>query len=416
MGQIKKASVENIKKDLENLAKYNSTPGEGITRVLFYEEELKGREFIKKRMAENGMAVREDDVGNIFGTIEGFEPNEAPVWTGSHIDTVLNAGMFDGTVGVIGGMEALRLIKESGLRHKRNIEVIVYTSEEPTRFGIGCLGSRTMAGELNADDMKSMKDKNGISFAEVLKSLGHNINEIAKIKREKGDVYGAIELHIEQGAVLDTKNVGIGIVTTISAPTDIRIKIFGTQEHAGATPMNMRRDPMSAAAEIMLGLESLARNAKDYSTVATVGKVNVFPGSTNVIPGWVEISIDIRSADMYDKNILIEKLRSILEYVEAVRNVKVKMDVISHDTPAHADSKIVDCIKEICEARGHEYNLMVSGAYHDSMFISKFAPFSMIFVPSKNGISHHSDEWTEFEDIARGTDVLAESLYRLSNE
>ena len=416
MVNIGMASVDNIKNDLENLAKYNSTPGNGITRVLFYEEELRGREFIKSRMRENGLKVREDAVGNIFGTIEGTDPEAAPVWTGSHIDTVLNAGMFDGTAGVISGMEALRIIKESGIKHKRNIEVIVYTSEEPTRFGLGCLGSRTMAGELTASDMETIKDKDGISLLEVLRGLGHDPEGIIDVKREKGDVYAAVELHIEQGAVLDTKKIDIGIVTTISAPTDIRMSVFGIQEHAGATPMNMRKDAMSAAAEIMLGLESLARNAKDYSTVATVGRVDVFPGSTNVIPGKVNFTIDIRSADMEDKTVLVERLDAIGKCVEETRDVKVKMEVVSCDAPADADSSIINVIRDVCDERSQEYNLMVSGAYHDSMFVSKFAPFGMIFVPSKNGISHHIDEWTDFEDIAKGTDILAETLLRLSNE
>lgn len=416
MVKIEKASVDNIRNDLENLAKYNSTPGNGITRVLFYEEELRGREFIKSRMRENGLKVREDAVGNIFGTIEGTDPKAAPIWTGSHIDTVLNAGMFDGTAGVISGMEALRIIKESGIEHKRNIEVIVYTSEEPTRFGLGCLGSRTMAGELTASDMETIKDKDGLSLLEVLGDLGHDPDGIRDVKREKGDVHAAVELHIEQGAVLDTKKIDIGIVTTISAPTDIRVSVFGTQEHAGATPMNMRKDAMSAAAEIMLGLESLARNAKDYSTVATVGRVVVFPGSTNVIPGQVDFTIDIRSADMEDKTILVERIEAIMKCVEETRGVKVKMEIVSCDAPADADPNIIEVIRDICEERNQEYNLMVSGAYHDSMFVSKFAPFGMIFVPSKNGISHHIDEWTDFEDIAKGTDILAETLLRLSNE
>lgn len=416
MKQLGKASVENIKNDLVNLAKYNSTPENGITRVLFYDEELQARDFIKMRMAENGMAVREDAVGNIFGTIEGREPDAAPVWTGSHIDTVLNAGMFDGTAGVIGGMEALRIIRQSGISHKRNIEAIVYTSEEPTRFGLGCLGSRTMAGELTAADMEGLKDQNGLSLAETLQKLGHDLNEIQAVKRKKGDVYAAVELHIEQGAILDTKNIGIGIITTISAPTDIRVSVSGTQEHAGATPMEVRKDAMCAAAEIILGLEGLARNAEDYSTVATVGKVEVFPGSTNVIPGRVDFSIDIRSADMRDKNMLVQKLKAIIKCVEAVRGVCVNLELVAHDEPADADPRIISHIEMACRQSGQRYRHMVSGAYHDSMFVSKFAPFGMIFVPSKNGISHHADEWTDFTDIANGTDILAETLLQLSQE
>ena len=410
------ASVDLIKKDLETLNQFNSTPGEGITRVLFYEEELKGREYVKNRMRENGLEVREDAAGNVFGRLPGTDSSLAPVWTGSHIDTVLNGGSFDGMAGVISGIEALRVIRESGIPHKRDIEAIIYTSEEPTRFGLGCLGSRTMAGELDAEGRKKLIDKDGVTFAELLQKLGHDLDDIPSVVRKPGDVYAAVELHIEQGAVLDKKGIKIGAVTTISAPTDIRVTVHGTQEHAGATPMDMRSDAMAAAAEIMLGLESLARNAADYSTVATVGKVEVFPGSTNVIPGQVNFSIDIRSADMDDKELLIKKLKAIMKCVEEVRGVSVDMTVVTHDAPADAEQHIVDTICRICGEKGISYQTMVSGAYHDSMFVAKFAPFGMIFVPSKNGISHHKDEWSDYDDIASGADILAECLLQLSNE
>lgn len=416
MNQLMKPSVDMIRQDLEALNEFNSTPGEGITRVLFYEEELEGRKYVKQRMQENGLEVREDAVGNVFGTLVGTDPELAPVWTGSHIDTVLNGGSFDGMTGVISGLEALRVIKESGIPHKRNIEVIIYTSEEPTRFGLGCLGSRTMAGELTVEEMQRLIDKNGINFAQLLEELGHDLSEIPDVVRKPGDVSAAVELHIEQGAILESKGIKIGAVSTISAPTDIRVSVFGTQEHAGATPMDMRKDAMSAAAEIMLGLEGLARKASDYSTVATVGKVEVLPGSTNVIPGQVNFSIDIRSANMEEKETLIEKLKAIAECVEKVRDVKVELKMITHDAPADADPRIIETICNVCEDKGISYQKMVSGAYHDSMFVAKFAPFGMIFVPSRNGISHHKDEWTDYEDIAAGTEILAETLLDLSNK
>ena len=416
MNQLMKPSVDMIRQDLEALNEFNSTPGEGITRVLFYEEELEGRKYVKQRMQENGLEVREDAVGNVFGTLVGTDPELAPVWTGSHIDTVLNGGSFDGMTGVISGLEALRVIKESGIPHKRNIEVIIYTSEEPTRFGLGCLGSRTMAGELTVEEMQRLTDKNGINFAQLLEELGHDLSEIPDVVRKPGDVSAAVELHIEQGAILESKGIKIGAVSTISAPTDIRVSVFGTQEHAGATPMDMRKDAMSAAAEIMLGLEGLARKASDYSTVATVGKVEVLPGSTNVIPGQVNFSIDIRSANMEEKETLIEKLKAIAECVEKVRDVKVELKMITHDAPADADPRIIETICNVCEDKGISYQKMVSGAYHDSMFVAKFAPFGMIFVPSRNGISHHKDEWTDYEDIAAGTEILAETLLDLSNK
>lgn len=424
MNQINKASTERIKRDLETLSKYNSTPGQGITRVLFTETELRGRAFIKERMWENGLEVREDEIGNIFGKLSGENSGLAPVWTGSHIDTVLNAGMFDGTVGVIGGMEALRAIRESGLKHERDIEVIVYTSEEPTRFGLGCLGSRALAGELTAEEAKTLiddgsfssADEGRVSLYDVLENLGYDAPRLSNVKRNPGDVYGAVELHIEQGAVLEHLGRKIGVVSTISAPTDIKVKVQGIQEHAGATPMYLRKDALSAAAQMILQLEGFAQSAENKSTVATVGKVEVFPGATNVIPGEVNFTIDMRSSVMAEKEEILRKLDSLVENVSATRKVRVTKELVSHEAPADADPHIVGMLETICEESQVAYNKMVSGAYHDSMFLSKFAPFGMIFVPSRKGISHHMDEWTDFADIALGTDILAQALFQLSNE
>lgn len=413
---IQKASSQRIWTDIKTLDKYNDTPGEGTTRVLFTEVELGGREYIKKRMRENGLEVREDAIGNIYGKLPGTEKDLAPVWTGSHIDTVLKGGMFDGTIGVIGGMEALRQINESGLIHKRDIEVIVFTSEEPTRFGLGCLGSRALAGELTIKDMEALRDKDGITLAQTLRTVGYNLSEYSNVKKKKGDVFASVELHIEQGAVLERKNIKIGVVTTISAPTDISISIKGTQEHAGATPMYMRKDALSAAAEIILQIEGFARNSENDNTVATVGKLQIFPGATNVVPGEVRFSVDMRSPVMSEKEKMISNLEQVIERVKAVREVEITKKMVTNDTPTKADPMIVKKIESVCNRSGSKYLRMVSGAYHDSMFVSKFAPFGMIFIPCREGISHDKDEWAELEDIAMGTDLLAETLFELSNE
>lgn len=416
MDTLKKASSQNIRTDLENLSRFNSTPGEGITRVLFTDQELKAREYIKSRMKELGFSVREDAIGNIFGKLDGTNPELSPVWTGSHIDTVLHAGQFDGMAGVVGGMEALRLIKQSGLPHKRDLEVIVFTSEEPTRFGKGCLGSRTLAGDLTIGDTEKLFDKDGNNLGKVLKGLGYDLGRFGGIKREKGDVYGCVELHIEQGAVLESIGVKTGIVTAISAPTDMRVTVRGTQQHAGATPMYLRSDALAASARIMLELEELARASKDQSTVATVGVVDVYPGATNVIPGEVRFTIDLRSSDFGTKNDIMAKLQRYMDSVSFIRSVNISTETVCHEHPVKADPHIVETIKGVCSEKNLEYNLMVSGAYHDSMFVAQFAPFGMIFVPSKGGISHHKDEWTDYGDIAAGVDILAETLLRLSNE
>lgn len=410
------ADVIRLQRDLEQLADYNKTPEEGITRILFTKEELAARDYIKTRMEETGLYVEEDGIGNIFGVLAGSDPSLASVWTGSHIDTVPNAGCFDGMTGVVGGIEALRLIKESGMPHKRDIKVIVFTSEEPTRFGKGCLGSRALAGDLTWDETACLHDETGKSLREVLNDLGYDSASFSQIKKKPGDVFASIELHVEQGAVLETLGINIGIVTDISAPTDITVEVSGTQEHAGATPMYLRHDALAASVELMMKLEQLAETSANPSTVATVGKVEVYPGATNVIPGRVSFSIDLRSSDFEEKQKIIKNLDQYACAIASSRGVIISLRMICHEKPAKSSDTIVNLLHKICDEKQQAYHKMVSGAYHDSMFVSKFAPFGMIFVPSKGGISHHKDEWTDYEDIAKGVDLLAEALYRLSCE
>lgn len=410
------ASTENIKMWLETIDLFNSTPEFGTTRVLFTKEELGAREYVKDEMKKIGLTVSEDAIGNIFGVLEGEERELEPVWTGSHIDTVLNAGMFDGMTGVVSGMEALRLIKQSGLKTKRDINVVVYTSEEPTRFGLCCLGSRAMAGELSYEQCQEVYDNEGNSLGKVLENLGYDSNDYNSIKKNKGEVFAAVELHVEQSSNLEKNNKTIGIVKTICAPTNFEVEVIGCQAHAGGTSMGGRCDAYAASAEIALKVEQLAKESKSEYTTATVGRVQVIPNATNVIPGRVKFSIDIRDCSYESKNILIEKLDLAIEEIKKRRNVEVNLKLENNDVPMQCDSRIIDIIEENCEDYGVSYMKTISGAYHDSMFVGKFAPVAMIFVPSKNGISHSPEEWTSYEDITKGTDILTRTLYKLANE
>lgn len=412
---LKKADYKNIKGYLEDIDTFNSTPDFGTTRVLFTEEELKARKYVKNEMNKIGLEVSEDAMGNIFGILRGDDSSLLPVWTGSHIDTVLNAGMFDGMAGVVSGMEALRIIKESNLNFKRDIKVIVYTSEEPTRFGLSCLGSRAMAGELTLEDIQNLKDKDGKSLSQVLRDLGYNLEEFNNVKVKKGDVFAAVELHIEQGGVLEHLNLPIGIVHTIEAPTNFDVFVKGKQSHAGGTPMNLRKDAFLACCDISLELERLAKESLSEDTVATVGVVDIIPNAANVISGDVHFTMDIRDSDYDIKCDLINKLKEFIKEVEKQRMVEITLNMINDDIPTKSDEQIVELLENICDSKDIPYKKMVSGAYHDSMMVGKFAPVSMIFVPSKDGVSHSPDEWTEFEDIALGTDILAETLFTLAN-
>lgn len=413
---FKSAKVENIKNWLEKINSYNSTPNFGTTRVLFTEPEIKARNYVKSEMEKIGLKVYEDAIGNIFGVLDGTDKTLAPVWTGSHIDTVLNAGMFDGMAGVVGGMEALRIIKESHKEVKRSIVVVVYTSEEPTRFGLCCLGSRTLAGKLSYKETKNIFDESGKSLSSVLEKLGYKKEEFKDIPKKKGDVFAAVELHIEQSNRLYKSGKPIGIVKTICAPTNFEVEVVGCQSHAGGTSMDDRTDAYAASAEIALELEKLAKESKSEYTTATVGKVDVIPNASNVIPGSVKFSIDIRDCEFESKNNLINKLKREIAKIENRRGIKVNLVLDNHDVPMKCNNTIIDEIEKSCKNKGIDYDMMISGAYHDSMFVGEFSPVAMIFIPSKDGISHSPDEWTDFEDIAKGTDILTETLYVLANK
>lgn len=409
------ADVQRIEKEIRELNRFNSTPEYGTTRVLFTEPEVRGREYIVQLMKDAGLDVSFDGAGNIFGTLAGSEKNLAPVWTGSHCDTVLNAGMFDGMAGVIGGIEALRLIKESGAPHRRSITVVMFTSEEPTRFGLSCLGSRALAGRLDEEGTKKLSDENNVTLWEELDRLGYLKYGFDKVKKKPGDVFACVEMHIEQSSSLEKCGRTIGIVKTICAPANYEIEITGTQSHAGGTPMDSRSDAFCACCELSLEAEKLAKESSGEYVTATVGRVTVVPGAVNVIPGYVRMSLDVRYTDTESLNRLMDGIKAKISQVEKERGVSVKITELNSDTPAQCNEKIMECIRNACEGYGYSEKTCISGAYHDSLMVSDFAPVSMIFVPSRGGISHSPEEWTDFEDIAKGANVLAQTLLEVSD-
>lgn len=413
---LPKADINNIRTGLQTLARFDSAPDQpGTTRVLFSDAELEARKYVKKLMRETGMVVHEDAIGNIFGTLKGSEPDAAPVWSGSHIDTVINAGMYDGMAGVIGAIEACRMIRDAGAAHRRSITVVVFASEEPTRFGTGCIGSRAMAGHLTLEQAKDLHDDNNVSLYSELERLGYTQLDYNAVRKHIGDVFASVEMHIEQAPVLEELHIPIGLVTGICAPTYIHVMLKGEQKHAGSTPMNVRRDVVPAAAEIILKLEDLARTCGNTHTVATVGKVQVFPNAANVIAGEVSFTIDIRDISEDTKQELTNNICSFIDVVAKLRHLHAVYSVDTDDIPQMSDPRVLGVLERSCKKLDIPYHKMTSGAYHDSLLVAEFAPMAMVFVPSKDGISHDPAEYTSMEDIARGVDVLAGALLQLSN-
>jgi hydantoinase/carbamoylase family amidase len=399
---------------IEQLAAINSgREGGGITREVYTPEYDQAIEFVSALMGDAGLEVRLDSVGNLFGRWPGADPGAPRVLTGSHFDTTLNAGRFDGVVGVLGGIEAVRELRRAGLQPRRTIEVVGVAGEEP-RFGAGCIGSRAMIGALTREQLEEMRDRDGVSAAEAMRERGLDPDRLDDAVLDAENVHAFVELHIEQGAVLETSGAQIGVVERIAAPHDLRVTLRGSAMHAGATPMRLRRDALAGAAEIVLELERLALASPSGSTVGTVGVLRVAPGAVNIIPGAIEMDIDVRDSDCDARERVVDALRAKLAETAGRRGLELSVSTLTRDDPAACSPVVIDAVREACQELGVKHRAMTSGAYHDAMVLGAQVPMGMIFVPSVGGLSHHPDEFTAAADIDRGVQVLAGALARLA--
>ncbi|MEG0804450.1 MAG: Zn-dependent hydrolase, partial [Pygmaiobacter sp.] len=286
--------VERIQKDIEELSVFNSTPGNGLTRLSFTPEHKGAETYISGAMKAAGLTVRRDAVGTLIGRLEGEDPEAAPVMAGSHYDSVKNGGNFDGPAGVVMGLETARVYQDLGKKPKRPVEFVAMIEEEGTRFSGGLFASRAMAGRLTAEELVTFHDQDGITTSEAMKAFGLEPAKLSEAVKKPGEIKNFIELHIEQGPILEGGNLDVGIVKTIVGIKELQITVTGRPDHAGTTPMNMRADAFLAASKIALAANEAAVAAGN-GTVATVGKVNVLPGAFNIVPGKVELCVDIRS-------------------------------------------------------------------------------------------------------------------------
>jgi N-carbamoyl-L-amino-acid hydrolase len=403
-------------------------PSQAVTRIVFTARDLAARAWLQSLALDAGFTVRVDAVGNTFFRFEGSDPELAAVGTGSHADAIPHAGMYDGTVGLLGGLEAMRALKESGFVPRRSIETILFTSEEPTRFGIGCLGSRLLGGVLDPETADELPDRlaesdpsapGGLTLREVRTDAGFS-GPLSSVKLSSKHFSAWVELHIEQGPLLERDGVELGIVTNIAAPASYRYVVEGLGGHAGALLMPDRRDALCAAAEVILAVErhTLAANAaaSGVDSVATVGTAAVYPGAINSVPSRVMLGLDIRDTDVARRDGIMAAVRADIAEIEQRRGVKVSEESINVDVPAVSDPHIVATLEEVCKAEGVTYKTMVSRAYHDTSFMARVAPVAMLFIPCRAGVSHRPDEYASPEAIALGTRVLARTLARLANQ
>jgi ureidoglycolate amidohydrolase len=403
-------------------------PTQAVTRIVFTPRDLEARAYITSLAEAAGFTIRVDPIGNTFIRWPGTDPSLPAVATGSHTDAIPHAGMYDGTVGVLGGLEAMRSLKESGFLPRRSIETLMLTSEEPTRFGIGCIGSRLLAGVIDPATADALADRlpetdptapQGLTLQDVRTAAGFT-GPLSTIPLEPNHYHAWVELHIEQGPLLERDNIQLGIVTHIAAPASYRFIIEGFGGHAGALLMPDRRDALCAAAELILSVEqhTLAANTASgtIDSVATIGTVAVYPGAVNSVPSRVTLMLDIRDTDVARRDRTMSALRAGIHDIESRRTVKITEQQINADIPSASDPHITATLEAICVSESISYKRMVSRAYHDSSFMARIAPIAMIFIPCRAGVSHRPDEYATTESIALGTRVLALALAKLANE
>jgi ureidoglycolate amidohydrolase len=405
--------------DLQTLATFTnadtSPDGTAVTRIVFSEDDLRARAWLKNLATVEGFEVHEDAVGNIFIRWPGTQPELPAVATGSHTDAIPHAGMYDGTVGVLGGLEAMRALKRSGIHPRRSIELVMFTSEEPTRFGIGCLGSRLLSGTLDPTLADALADKYDTTLATVRATAGFH-GPLSSVRLPANHYHAWLELHIEQGPLLEREGLPIGLVTSIAAPAGYRFTITGFGGHAGALLMPDRRDALCAAAELILSIErhTLATNAID--TVATVGTCDVHPGAVNSVPSRVTLQLDIRDTDPTRRESVMQAIRRDSNGIRQRRNVTITEELVNADAPAQSSPHTLQLLEETCAELVIPHKKMVSRAYHDSLFMARITPIAMIFIPCRNGVSHRPDEYAAPADIARGSHLLASVLAKLASE
>ena len=408
-----KVDANRLQKELDALSLISEAEPPVVTRVLFSEADMRGRAFVRKLCADAGLTIREDAVGNLFARWTGTERDLPGIATGSHIDAIPNAGKYDGVVGVLGAIEAMRSLQAAGLKPKRSIELIVFTAEEPTRFGLGCVGSRLLGGVLSPQKAASLRDTEGTTLNEWRQRAGYegSLDSVAL----PGNHYAAfIELHIEQGPVLEREKLDLGIVERIAAPSTLRMQLAGEGGHAGGVLMPERHDAGLAGAEIALAVEKAVLASGSPDTVGTTGVFRIEPGAVNSVPCRARLEIDLRDTQVAMRDAALEQIELAAVQICRRRGVKLQMERLNVDPPATCDATLVQAISEICGRLGIAHQRMISRAYHDSLFMAQICPTTMLFIPCRGGVSHRPDEFSSPEQIEKGVRVLAETLAALS--
>ncbi|MCL2580040.1 MAG: M20 family metallo-hydrolase [Oscillospiraceae bacterium] len=407
----KQVIANRIQKDMELFEPFSQTPCHGITRLPFTIEVRKCVDVLSNRMERAGLTVREDAAGNLYGRLEGSEPNLPALVIGSHFDSVKSGGNFDGMAGIVVGIEVARMLRDSGVVLRNPIEIMGTHDEEGMRFGTGFFGTKAMMGEIDDDYLRRLKDSDGVSLRDAMICYGLSPDKIKDAARDyQKEIAAFIEVHIEQGPVLEDAQKQLGLVTGIVGMQRYLVTVTGRPDHAGTTPMDLRIDAMACASKVISQMTGWAKEAGGEGTVATVGFVQVAPNAVNIIPQEVVFSVDVRSKEECCIDQIVGSLRAELEAVCGEKGATFKIDEKLKVAPASLDEKLLAMLEKGCGDLGLSYMRMPSGAGHDSLQTAPKIDTAMVFVPSKDGRSHCPVEWTEYSDLANAAHLVYETL------
>jgi allantoate deiminase len=422
-----KINGDRMLSDLNALRAITDTPGVGVTRFSYSQKDQEARAYITRVAESAGFAVRTDAVGNMFirfvdaakqidevtdAALEGADNEAKKIVVGSHIDTVRNGGWLDGVYGVVAGLEAMRILSEAG-ETELPLELVIFAEEEGSNFGSTMTGSKFITGIYNEEELDQLQGDQGISLRQMLERCGYPEYKKEEVVWNFEQVRAMLELHIEQGPVLERKGLSIGIVDVVYGMSVLEVTLQGVGNHAGATPMEDRRDALVAAAICIAEAERIAKEDSQGITVATVGKISVSPNCSNVIPERVVFTVEVR--DKHENRIhrAMGEIRDAIVSVAKQRGVSCEMREIAYSSPIKMDKKVTERIESLASDEGLSYAIMSSGAVHDTCLIAAHAPAGMIFVPSKGGRSHVPFEDTDDEDLVRGAQLLLNTIVAL---
>jgi N-carbamoyl-L-amino-acid hydrolase len=399
-----------LKADIEHLARIGRDPRGGISRPSFSPADREARQWLKEKIEGAGLTYRQDGAGNIFGRLgEGG----SSVLVGSHLDTVINGGMFDGAAGVLAGLECLRRLQEEGWRLARPLELVSFTDEEGNLVG-DFLGSRAATGQLNLPELERGLTSFGRPLKDILAGTGISIESITGAHEERPEIAAYLELHIEQGALLEGEDVPIGVVERIAGKSYRWCSFLGKPDHGGTTPLELRHDSFLATADFALkGTQLVA--TRHYGSMMTVGKVAVYPGSFSVVPGQVDFSLDLRSLEAETLRDMEKEILELAGEIAATRGLSFLSRVVDGTEPAALSQRLIGILKEESEKLGYRFLTMSSGAGHDAQIIASIAEAGMIFIPCVDGISHSPEEMISWEDLEKGANLLLQALIRLAS-